>query len=221
MADTLEQQVLKVVARESTPIWGFLCHEKKTFTLCSRGFIELFVEEPRQRATPDHDVFDTSQANHLIADGATLPNLTELEANLLAQKYQVLSKQCSPDYHLRFYSLVEESGDSRGTLLFVESRLQVKLTPSQALRTHQASQQIETLSPRESEVLWKVVSGMTNQAIAIDLGLSPKTIEKHRKKMMTKLRVQSVAEAARIAFDAELFELLLKAQHDIPSGVEN
>jgi DNA-binding NarL/FixJ family response regulator len=56
-----------------------------------------------------------------------------------------------------------------------------------------------TLSPREREVLKLIASGLSNKAIARELGISPKTVETHRGRVMTKLNLHSVAELVRYA----------------------
>ncbi len=53
-----------------------------------------------------------------------------------------------------------------------------------------------TLSERELEVLRLVVSGKTNQEIAVALGISVKTVEKHIGELFVKLGVASRVEAA-------------------------
>lgn len=213
MADTLDHQILNIVARESTHMWAHLCHQREEFTLCSQGFTALF-NAPSSELSADAALLPWAAPLpiDLAPDQPTFLVQSQLEKLLLARQYQLLEDHFSPEFDLRFYSLEGDCDNTIGTLLFVESRHQINLAPDKALRTHHASRQIDTLSPRESQVMKMVVLGMTNQGIAIELGLSPKTIEKHRKKMMTKLGVHSVAEVARIAFDAELFELLLEAQ---------
>lgn len=52
------------------------------------------------------------------------------------------------------------------------------------------------LTPRETEVLSAVVDGKTNQEIALALGISEKTVEKHMDGVFTKLGVASRVEAA-------------------------
>lgn len=58
---------------------------------------------------------------------------------------------------------------------------------------------IETLTPREFEVLCWVITGMLNKQIAYELGTSEKTIKVHRSRVMQKTRVSSVAELVRLA----------------------
>jgi FixJ family two-component response regulator len=49
------------------------------------------------------------------------------------------------------------------------------------------------LTPREREVLKRVVDGRANKQIARDLGISTKTVEAHRSHVMEKMRAQSLA----------------------------
>jgi DNA-binding NarL/FixJ family response regulator len=56
-----------------------------------------------------------------------------------------------------------------------------------------------TLSPREREVLKLIASGLSSKTIARELGISPKTVETHRVRLMTKLNLHSVAELVRYA----------------------
>jgi len=50
------------------------------------------------------------------------------------------------------------------------------------------------LTPREREVLERVVNGRANRQIAEDLGISTKTVEAHRAHVMEKMRAKSLAE---------------------------
>ena len=57
---------------------------------------------------------------------------------------------------------------------------------------------LDTLTPREREVLEHVVSGKLNKQIAVDLGITEATVKMHRARVMAKMKVQSVAELARL-----------------------
>ncbi|WP_336966115.1 response regulator transcription factor [Sphingobium aquiterrae] len=56
------------------------------------------------------------------------------------------------------------------------------------------------LSDRERDVLDGLAAGLTNKAIALDLGISHRTVEVHRARLMRKLGVASLPEALEIAF---------------------
>jgi two-component system, LuxR family, response regulator FixJ len=60
---------------------------------------------------------------------------------------------------------------------------------------------LETLTPREREVLDLMTQGKQNKSIAQDLGVSPRTIEIHRARVMEKMNAQSVAELVRMMLD--------------------
>ncbi|ERR1041385_8566669 len=57
----------------------------------------------------------------------------------------------------------------------------------------------EVLSPRELQVLQLIAEGLTSKAIASTVGVSPKTIESHRARMMTKLNVHETASLVMYA----------------------
>ena len=59
-------------------------------------------------------------------------------------------------------------------------------------------------SPRSRQVLDLLVAGKPNKLIARDLGLSPRTVEVHRRRLMARLGVGSLAEAVRLAVQAQL-----------------
>jgi FixJ family two-component response regulator len=73
-----------------------------------------------------------------------------------------------------------------------------------AVRASQAEmemlqQRLDTLTPREREVLVAVVSGRLNKQIAGDLGLVEQTIKFHRAKIMARMQAHSLAELMHIA----------------------
>jgi two-component system, LuxR family, response regulator FixJ len=56
----------------------------------------------------------------------------------------------------------------------------------------------ESLTPREREVMALVVDGKANKVIAIDLGLSERTVEIHRANVMEKMGARSVAHLVKM-----------------------
>lgn len=57
---------------------------------------------------------------------------------------------------------------------------------------------LASLSARERDVLDRVVDGRLNKIIADELGISVKTVEFHRKRIMEKLRARTVAELVNL-----------------------
>jgi len=55
------------------------------------------------------------------------------------------------------------------------------------------------LTAREKEVLALLADGATNQEIADKLGISPKTVARHRENIMSKLNLHSRTELVKYA----------------------
>lgn len=56
----------------------------------------------------------------------------------------------------------------------------------------------ETLTPREMEVLKLIADGQSNKEAGRDLGISPRTVEVHRARIMEKLGAKNAADLVRI-----------------------
>ena len=88
----------------------------------------------------------------------------------------------------------------------------VTMTPEQLslarLRSKQsaANSAISQLSPREIDVLRQMTRGHCNKVIALNLGISPRTVEIHRANLLKKLPMQSTSDAIRIGIYAGLDE---------------
>jgi len=67
-----------------------------------------------------------------------------------------------------------------------------------------AVRRIATLSPREREVLDGLMAGRPNKLIAYHLGISVRTVEVHRARMMERLGMRQLAEAVRLGVMAKL-----------------
>jgi FixJ family two-component response regulator len=63
---------------------------------------------------------------------------------------------------------------------------------------------MDSLTPREREVLEHIVAGQLNKQVAYDLGTVEKTIKVHRARVMDKMGVDSLAELVRLAERARI-----------------
>jgi two-component system, LuxR family, response regulator FixJ len=80
-----------------------------------------------------------------------------------------------------------------------------KETPSDRDRDiADAARRVATLSPREREVLDGLLTGQPNKLIAYQLGISVRTVEVHRARMMERLGVRQLAEVIRLGVIARL-----------------
>jgi len=64
-------------------------------------------------------------------------------------------------------------------------------------------ERLDSLTPREREVLALVTSGKANKVMAADLGLSQRTVEIHRAHVMEKMAASSIAQLVRMVLDLE------------------
>lgn len=81
--------------------------------------------------------------------------------------------------------------------LEMDARVREERTERQAARDR-----LETLTPREREVMSLVVAGRANKRISRELAISQRTVEIHRARVMRKMRVGSVSELVRVVMAA-------------------
>ena len=77
-----------------------------------------------------------------------------------------------------------------------------------------AARRLGALSPRERQVLDALLAGRPNKVIAYDLGLSVRTVEVHRARMMERLGVRHLSQAIRVAVMAKLASPLFEGGQD-------
>lgn len=85
----------------------------------------------------------------------------------------------------------------------IARRLQAQKLPAsgKALR-----RRVARLTSRELEVLQLIAEGRPNKQVASELGISIKTVEKHRQSLMQKLNIHDVAGLTRYAIGAGIIE---------------
>lgn len=67
-----------------------------------------------------------------------------------------------------------------------------------ALEVEEVNRRIASLTPRETQVMALIADGQANKSIALELGISPRTVEIHRANAMDKMAVRSVAQLVRM-----------------------
>jgi len=94
---------------------------------------------------------------------------------------------------------------AKGNIFFSPS-ITKRLAREVGKRSTSHMQAAKKLSPRESEVLQLVAEGATNKQVASDLGISIKTVEKHRQHLMDKLGIHDTAGLTRFAISSGVIE---------------
>lgn len=82
---------------------------------------------------------------------------------------------------------------------FLSRAVQKEKTTAQPSKKH--------LSPREFQVLYLIAQGYTNKCIGFELGISMKTVEKHRQNLMKKLNIHSTAGLTSYAIGEGVLQL--------------
>jgi two-component system response regulator FixJ len=102
---------------------------------------------------------------------------------------------------------IEKPFDYRQVLPIIEKVFQ-RDAENRARRARQAhwATRIAMLTEREHAVLRCIIEGKQNKLIAGELGISVKTVEFHRSKLMEKMQVDSVAELVQATLGFSLME---------------
>ena len=75
-------------------------------------------------------------------------------------------------------------------------------SPRKSAETTEIEGRVAQLTAREREVMDGLVAGLPNKTIAYDLGISPRTVEIHRARVMDKMQARSLSELVRLAITA-------------------
>ena len=78
-----------------------------------------------------------------------------------------------------------------------DAQLRIRSAAHQSVGTR-----LSELTPRERQVMDLIIAGRLNKQIADELGLSPRTVEKHRAQIMAKMEANTVAELVHMVLQA-------------------
>jgi RNA polymerase sigma factor (sigma-70 family) len=99
---------------------------------------------------------------------------------------------------------IEKPFDSAQLTAAIEAAFEQERTRSQRSEARRIrSELLGRLTARERDVLEKAAQGLHAKEIAAALGISPRTVEVHKMRLMEKLEVRNIGELVRFAMDAE------------------
>jgi len=102
------------------------------------------------------------------------------------------------------FDFIEKPFKDQALLDLVQQALnQCSQTRDDELRRSDIEKRMRTLTPREREVMGLVVQGKLNKVIAYDLGLSTRTVELHRARVMEKMQARTFSDLVRMAMALE------------------
>ena len=99
---------------------------------------------------------------------------------------------------------IEKPYDDETLISAIEFALKRGARADRSIEITEAAARIAKLSRREHEVLDALALGHSNKVIANDLGISVRTVDVHRARMMDRLDVRQFADAIRLAILARL-----------------
>ena len=101
--------------------------------------------------------------------------------------------------------LVAPVYDADGELAyFLGSQVEIPMAITTEARHNEALVRVNSLSPRQRQVLGEMANGRMNKQIAWNLNLSEKTVKMHRAMLISNLGVATTADAVRLAVEAGL-----------------
>lgn len=162
---------------------------------------ELIAHWPRTGLILAHDEGGTigTLVEHMSRAASWLPLVAFAEQPAVRRVVRAMQ-----DGVLDYITWPLEHGELAETLEAAQER--GKALTNAKLRETMARSRIEKLSDREREVLGGVASGLSNELIARQLGISSRTVEIHRAKMLNKIGASHTSEAIRIAIEASLLQ---------------
>ncbi len=102
------------------------------------------------------------------------------------------------------FDFIEKPFKDQALLDLVQQALaQCSRSQGQDLRRSDVETRVRSLTPREREVMDLVVQGKLNKVIAYDLGVSTRTVELHRARVMEKMRARTFSDLVRMAMALE------------------
>ena len=106
--------------------------------------------------------------------------------------------------HVGAFDFIQKPFQDQDLLDRIDQALSAREEQEQQFaRKRTIEKQLKTLTPREHEVMKLVVNGAANKVIAMDLGVSQRTVEIHRARAMEKMQARSLAELVRMALLVE------------------
>ena len=155
------------------------------------GFCGCLVLDVRMPGMSGLDLYEQLQAR-----ASTLPVIFITGHGDVPMAVSAL-KQGAADF-------IEKPFNDQEILQLIESCMQQdRAASAKRAESASAAQRLNSLTQREHEVLGLVVGGQLNKQIADELGISIKTVEVHRSRVMQKMGANSVAELVQLALKSQ------------------
>ena len=163
------------------------------------------------------DVYRTEETGCLVAD-IRMPGMSglDLQSELLRRSIGLPMimitghgdiKMCARAMKAGAFDFVEKPFNGQELLDLIQKAIEVNL--ESARRRDEVAdirKRLQQVKPRDREVLDGIVDGETNKKIAARLGLSAKTVEFRRAKVMKTMQAKTLADLVRMVMTLETAE---------------
>lgn len=145
----------------------------------------------RKQLTVAHPGIDaSSQSVTMVLENCIREICLNISVHFQSGDCLPLSHALGPYVRVRL-TTVQLSLDRRGFLVFFLE--QTAVSPADEI-----ADRISKLSPRQTEIMAGLYAGETNKSMSIRMGISEKTVEKHRAKVMENMQAKTSAELVRM-----------------------
>lgn len=203
-----DSAILAALSRTDSAVWCFLPLSDDFPAGCSAEFIVQWG--PLFSDSGDVSIQNISAAmirQALWRFGVDPMTFPQIEPHQLRDLLSPILITRNDGMKLEAFVTVITAPDGKriGHLLRFRRPAETSMTDAILREVAQAQQRLAELSPREQEILSLVYQGQTNKSISRGTGISEKTVEKHRSRIMQKLRLTCHAALYRLVSRALLF----------------
>lgn len=216
--------LLAALVRMGSAAWCFLPTDRSLEVLCSDAFLQFWNLSLGLNADASKNAWSRDSLIHSLG-------LEGLDGESLFSPPVNATAGCPAEFHCTVHA---ERGQSQkvtirftavtvgdqviGHIASCEESAESNLPQLLMKEIAAAQRKLSVLSKREREILELVYEGRTNKSISITTGISEKTVEKHRAKIMQKLETTCTARMFRLVSKAWLLSDILKPSNSSANG---
>ena len=101
------------------------------------------------------------------------------------------------------FDFIEKPYSDQALLEIIQKAVESSVTAAhRRAKRNEIRRRLDLLTPRERQVVDEIMAGEPNKRIAANLGLSEKTVEAHRSKVMEKMEAKSLADLVKMVIAA-------------------
>lgn len=206
----LEPILLRSLCHSDPTAWCFIPFGTSRITCCSDAFLKLWRIQTRfpPGGAATLDLHGEAIQQSFQSFGLAHDFLVDIAKGVLPGADATLTLVRNDGLHIQvtWSAVLTEEGLPSGRLVRFSAGLDSQLQERVIGYMVEARSQLAVLSERECQVLNLLFEGYTNKAIALITQISEKTVEKHRSRIMQKLRVSNTAELVRLISRARLMD---------------